>query len=150
MLLLPSLMTEKSFWASEQRLPTKQWQHFLVEWETHDEAIIPVIRRRKRLRYRGRRSGCLLRIWRQVANLPLPSLLLANVQSLDNKVGNLQARISYQWDINNWNILCFTESWLNNDMNNIQLVGYTLYRQDETAASGMSMYICKQQLVSII
>ena len=39
-------------------------------------------------------------------------------------------------DIKNCNILCFTELWLNNDINNIQLAGYTLYRQDRTAASG--------------
>ena len=93
-------------------------------------------RRKRRKRYRGRRSGCLVRIRRRVANLPLPSVLLANVQSLDNKLDELKARLSYQRDIKNCNILCFTESWLNDDMNNIQLAGYTLYRQDRTAASG--------------
>ena len=40
-----------------------------------------------------------------------------------------------QWDIKNCNILFFTESWLNDDMNKIQLVGFTLFRQDRTAAS---------------
>ena len=30
----------------------------------------------------------------------------------------------------------FHESWLNDDINNIQLVGYTLYWQDRTAAYG--------------
>ena len=43
---------------------------------------------------------------------PLPSILLANVQSLDNKVDKLRARISFQRDIRDCNILCFTESWL--------------------------------------
>ena len=42
-------------------------------------------------------------------------------------------------------ILCFTKSWLNDDMNNIQLAGYTLYRQDGTVASdktrGGGLYI---------
>ena len=100
----------------------------------------------------GRRSGCLVRIRRRVTNLPLPSVLLANVQSLDNKVDKLQACISYQWDIKNCNILCFTESCLNDDMNNIHLAGFKLFRQNRTAASGKtrgwrSMYICKQQLV---
>ena len=45
-------------------------------------------------------------------------------------------RISYQQDIKNCNILCFTESLLNDDIKDIQLAGYTLYRQDRTAASG--------------
>ena len=48
----------------------------------------------------------------------------------------LLGRINYQRDIKNCNILCFTESWLNNDNINIQLAGYTMYRQDIMAASG--------------
>ena len=39
-------------------------------------------------------------------------------------------------DIKTCNILCFTESWLTDDIKNIQLAGYTLYRQGRTAASG--------------
>ena len=71
-----------------------------------------------------------------MANVPVPSILLANVQSLENKWDILKVRLSYQQDIKNCNILCFTELWLNDDIKNIQLVGYTLYRQDKTAASG--------------
>ena len=67
--------------------------------------------------------------------LPLPSILLANVQSFDNKLDEVRSRISYQRDIKNCNILCFTELWLNDDMD-IQLVGYMLHRQDRTAHSG--------------
>jgi hypothetical protein len=70
-----------------------------------------------------------------VDNLPLPSVLLANVQSLENKIGELRSRIAYQLDIKNCNVLCFTESWLNDDMDNIQLAGFMLHRQDRTAAS---------------
>ena len=33
-------------------------------------------------------------------------------------------------------ILCFYESWLNNDMINIQLAGFKIFRQDRTVASG--------------
>jgi hypothetical protein len=45
-----------------------------------------------------------------------PSILLANVQSLDNKVDGLMERISFQREIRNCNILCFTESWLSPDI----------------------------------
>ena len=47
--------------------------------QTPDQAQIPVIRWRRKLRFRGKRSGCLVRIRQQVANLP--TVLLANVQS---------------------------------------------------------------------
>ena len=71
----------------------------------------------------------------RVGKLPLPSILLANVQSLDNKLDEVRSRISYQQDIKNCNILCFTESSLKEDMD-IQLAGYTLHGQDRTAHSG--------------
>ena len=44
----------------------------------------------------------------------------------DNKIDKLRSPISYQWDIKNCNILCFTKSWLNDNIKNIQLAGYTL------------------------
>ena len=80
--------------------------------------------------------GCLLRICRQSNKPPLPSILLANVQSLDNKIDDLRRILNYQREIQNCNILCFTEVWLNDDTINIQLAGYTLHQQDRTAASG--------------
>ena len=77
---------------------------------------------------------CLVMISWRVGNRPFPSVLLANVQSLDNKIDYGHVYPTNGTIITN--ILCFTESWLNDDMNNIQLVVYTLYRQDRTAASG--------------
>ena len=71
-----------------------------------------------------------------MGNPPLPSVLLANVQLLDNKLDDLRSRLSYQRDIKNCNILCLTESGLNDDMDNKQLAGFFMHRQDETAASG--------------
>jgi hypothetical protein len=58
------------------------------------------------------------------------------MQSLDNKMDELRSRQSYQRDIKNSNILCFTESWLNDNMDNIQLAGFSVHHQDRTAASG--------------
>ena len=104
--------------------------------QTPDKAQIPVIRMKKRQRYRGHRSGCLVRI--RVGNPPLPSVLLANVQSLDNKMDELRSKLYLQQDIKNYNILCFTESWLNVNIDNIQLAGFSVHRQDRTAASRMT------------
>ena len=112
----------------------KQDSHDILQ--TPCRADIPVIRKRKRRRYRGQRAGCLIRTRRRrVGKMPLPSILLANVQSLDNELDEVRSQISYQRDIKNCNILCSTESWLNDDMD-IQLAGYTLHRQDRTAHSG--------------
>ena len=69
--------------------------------QTHEQAHIPVIYRRKKLRFCERRAGCLVRIRRRLANLPLPFVLLANLFSLENKRDEIKARISYQWDIKN-------------------------------------------------
>lgn len=65
-----------------------------------------------------------------------PFVLLANVQSLENKLDELHSRLSYQRDLKNCNILCFSESWLNKIMENINLVGFSIHQQDRMASSG--------------
>ena len=52
---------------------------------TPNQAQMPVTRWKRKRRFRRKRSGYLVRIRRRVANLPLPSVLLADVQSLENK-----------------------------------------------------------------
>ncbi|KAK1786191.1 hypothetical protein P4O66_017905 [Electrophorus voltai] len=62
-----------------------------------------------------------------------------HVQSLDNKLNDLQARITFQRDIRDSSILCFTESWLNPAVPNhaIQpLKFFSVHRMDRTADSG--------------
>lgn len=44
---------------------------------------------------------------------PLSSILLINVQCLENKLDELRARVKFQSDIWDCNLLCFTETWLN-------------------------------------
>ena len=53
------------------------------------------------------------------------------LESLENKLYDLQLRLFYQWGIQICNILCFTESWLNDDTDNIDLAGF----------SGQSSYV---------
>ncbi|KAI2660444.1 hypothetical protein H4Q32_008007 [Labeo rohita] len=57
----------------------------------------------------GTRAGVRNRLRQQA---PLPSILLANVQSLENKLDDLRARVTFQRDVRDCNILCFTETWL--------------------------------------
>ncbi|KAK1793779.1 hypothetical protein P4O66_001511 [Electrophorus voltai] len=66
-----------------------------------------------RKRPRRKRAGIRNRLRARAHQAPLPSIPLANVQSLDNKLDNLWARISFQRDIGDCNLLCFAKSWLN-------------------------------------
>jgi len=43
---------------------------------------------------------------------PLPTVLLANVQSLRSKTDELQAKVNYLHQYNKAGILAFTETWL--------------------------------------
>ncbi len=67
---------------------------------------------RRRKKHHGKRAGIRNRLRKRAHSPPLPSILLANVQSLENKMDDLRARISFQRDIRDCNILCLTETWL--------------------------------------
>ncbi len=67
---------------------------------------------RRRKKHCGKRAGIRNRLRERAHSPPLLSILLANVQSLENKMDDLRARISFQWDIKDCNILCLTETWL--------------------------------------
>ncbi len=68
------------------------------------------LRRRKHSRKRGKRTGVLARLRRRAFRPPLPTILLANVQSLDNKLCELRARISYQRETRDCCVICLTET----------------------------------------
>ncbi|KAL0173686.1 hypothetical protein M9458_029654, partial [Cirrhinus mrigala] len=90
--------------------------------------------RRKRRRKRGKRAGVLVRLRRRPLRPPLPSILLANVQSLDNKLCELRARISYQREIRDCCIICLTETWMSAVIPDsaIELTGFSVHRSDRT------------------
>jgi hypothetical protein len=93
--------------------------------------LIPEVAPRHRRQRRGIRIGILVRLRRRAYHPPLLSILLANVQSMD-KVDELRARISFQRDIRDWNILCFTESWLSPDIlsPSIHQAGFSVHCAD--------------------
>jgi hypothetical protein len=67
--------------------------------------LIPEPAPKHRLLRRGIQSGILVRLRRRAHHPPLK--LPANVQSLENKVDELRARISFQRDIRDCNIAMF-------------------------------------------
>ncbi|KAK0149801.1 ABC transporter G family member 23 [Merluccius polli] len=126
-------------------LRAKIWQHLVeivktgkvsVIITTHyiEEARQANVRRNKRRR-RGRRAGILVRLRRQVTRPPLPSMLLANVQSLDNKLSELWARISFHRESRDCNVICLTETWLSPSVPDHAVAphGFSVFRADRSA-----------------
>ncbi len=95
--------------------------------------------RRRRRKHRGRRAGIRSRLRKRAHSPPLPSILLANVQSLENKMDDLRARISFQRDIRDCNIFCLTETWLTPSVPDTAVTpsdNFSVLRMDRTAEAG--------------
>ncbi len=82
--------------------------------------------------HRRRKRGKRLR--RRAFQPPLPTILLANVQSLDNKLCELRARISYQRETRDCCVICLTETWMSAIVpdSGIELTGFSVHRSDRT------------------
>ena len=66
-----------------------------------------------RVRKRGRRGGVRQRLRRRgLRRLPLPPIILGNVQSLRNKIDELQANVECIRDYKNACVIALTETWL--------------------------------------
>ncbi len=91
-------------------------------------------RPRKCCRKRRKRAGVLVRLRRRPLRPPLPTILLANVQSLDNKLCELREHISYQWETRDCCIICLTETWMSAVVPDsaIELTGFSVHRSDRT------------------
>ncbi len=91
-------------------------------------------RPRKCRRKRGKRAGVLVRLRRRPLPPQLPTILLANVQSLDNKLCELWARISYQQETRDCCIICLAETWMSAVVPDsaIKLTGFSVHRSDRT------------------
>ncbi|KAI4884971.1 hypothetical protein NFI96_020242, partial [Prochilodus magdalenae] len=93
-----------------------------------------VTTKRRRPRKRGRRAGVLVRLRQRANRPPLPTILLSNVQSRDNKISELRAQISFQRETQDCCILCLTETWLSPEIPNeaIEPAGFSVHRADRT------------------
>ncbi len=94
---------------------------------------------RRRRKHCGRCAGIRNRLRKRAHSPPLPSILLANVRSLENKMDDLRARISFQRDIRDCNILCLTETWLTPTVPDTAVTpsdNFSVLRMDRTAEAG--------------
>ncbi len=89
-------------------------------------------RPRKRSRKRWKRASVLVRLGCCPLWHPLPTILLANIQSLDNKLCELRAHISYQRETRDCCVICFTETWMSALVPDsaIELTGFSVHRSD--------------------
>ena len=92
-------------------------------------------RRRDRKQRRGKRGRLRAKLKLTPHRLSLPSLFLANVRSLANKMDELRLRITTHKWIMDCNIMIFTEPWLNSNIPDsaVELTGRYLLRADRTA-----------------
>ncbi len=94
---------------------------------------------RRRKKYRGKRTGIYNRLRERPQSPPLPSILLANVQCLENKMDDLRARIRFQRDIRDCDILCLSETWLTPSVPDTAVTpsdNFSILRMDRTAEVG--------------
>ncbi|KAK3517503.1 hypothetical protein QTP70_012581 [Hemibagrus guttatus] len=88
-------------------------------------------------RKRGKRAGALVKLRQRGFRTVLPSIHLANLRSLPNKMDELLLLSRTNKDFSNSAALCFTESWLNDAIpdSELNLPGFQLFRADRVAES---------------
>ncbi len=128
------------FWTLYPRIQRGQRRFFGTPRLTKATRIIPEGERNTR----GRRAGIRDRLRNKAHSPPLPSILLANVQSLENKMDDLRARTSFQRDIRDCNILCLSETWLTPSVPDTAVTpsdNFSVLRMDRTAEAGKSRVV---------
>ncbi len=97
------------------------------------------LRRRRIKKRHGKRAGIRNKLRKRAHSPPLPSILLTNVQPLENKMDNLRTRISFQRDIRDCNILCLSETRLTTSVPDTAVMpsdNFSVLRIDRTAEAG--------------
>ncbi|KAK0135553.1 hypothetical protein N1851_028598 [Merluccius polli] len=95
-------------------------------------------RRCARRQKRGKHGGIQARLAANPYKPALPSIVLANVRSFDNKLDELHLLRSSQRTVRECCVFVFTETWLNNNIPDsaIQLDRLTCYRADRALING--------------
>lgn len=93
--------------------------------------------RRRRMK-RGRRRGIWNRVRKRFARPPLPSIILANLRSINKKINAIRTYARYCNESREASLFCFTESWIPPDKPDslYDVPGFTLIRLDRTTTTG--------------
>lgn len=94
-------------------------------------------RRCDRTRKRGKRGGLSVRLRANPCKPAVPSVLLANVRSLDTKMDYISIWRSLQRGVRDCCVFVFTETWLTDKIpdSGIELEGLTLHRADRVMST---------------
>ncbi len=95
-------------------------------------------KRRERKQKRGKRGGIRARLAANPNKPAIPTIVLANVRSLDNKLDYIRLLRSTHRTVRDCCVFVFTETWLNNSVPDcaIQLEQLTCYRADRALVEG--------------
>ncbi len=95
-------------------------------------------KRRERKQKRGKRGGIRARLAANPHKPAIPTIVLANVLSLDNKLDYIRLLRSTQRTVRDCCVFVFMETWLNNSVPDcaIQLDQLTCYRADRALVEG--------------
>jgi len=109
---------------------------------TPTPAIHPEWRRYKRCerkQNRGKCGGIRARLAANPYKPAIPTIILANIRSLDNKMDYIQLLRNTQKNVRDCCVFVFTETWLNNNVldHTIQLEWLTCYRADRVLIEGV-------------
>ena len=87
---------------------------------------------------RGKKGGVKQRLRKLGCKPYLPSLILGNVRSLQNKMEELCANVKYANEFRSASLMCFTETWLSENVadSHVNIEGFSIFRADRTNDSG--------------
>ncbi len=125
-------MIAEAFWTSATRTNTnfrrrllRSYEAFVYCWSRTSRPrprllTLPaqgsVGKRCERGRKRGKRGGIRARLRANPTRPALPTLMLSNVRSLENKLDLIQLSRSTQHEARDCCVFVFTETWLNNNI----------------------------------
>ena len=89
-------------------------------------------------RKRGRRGGVRARLRRRPFKPFLPTIVMGNARSLNNKIDELRANCRFLREYRESSLICFSETWFDHKVDDSQfkIPSFQLIRQDRDCNSG--------------
>ena len=101
-----------------------------------------MIGKEKKSKKRGSRGGVRERLKKRSSREPLTTITLSNVRALQNKIDELTALVRFDGNFRCSNLMCFTEAWLTDDIDNILVPGFTAVRADRDNDKAQKSVVC--------
>ena len=103
-------------------------------------------------RKRGKKGGVKQGLWKLGCIPSLPSLILGNEQSLQNKIEELSANVKYANEFRSASLMCFAETWLSENVadSHVNIEGFSIFSADrendfgKLKGGGLCIYMNKQ------